>query len=53
MKRVVALLMSSASLLTLNMAHAEFSLDSRYVDNDKDLIADIQPTKQNLLIQVR
>ncbi|WP_413700571.1 phosphate/phosphite/phosphonate ABC transporter substrate-binding protein [Psychromonas sp. KJ10-10] len=43
MKRVYGLL--CASLLTAGTAQAEFTLDSRYVDNDKDLIADIPTDK--------
>ncbi len=38
-----------ASLLTANTAQAEFSLDSRYVDNDNDLIADIPTDKSKLV----
>ncbi|WP_413283669.1 phosphate/phosphite/phosphonate ABC transporter substrate-binding protein [Vibrio sp. MA40-2] len=38
-----------ASLLAANTVHAEFSLDSRYVDNDNDLVADIPTDKSKLL----
>ncbi len=47
MKRLIPL--AFASLVTINTAHAEFSLDSRYTDNDHDLIADI-PTDASKLV---
>lgn len=46
MKRLYGLL--CASLLVAGTAHAEFTLDSRYVDLDKDLVADIPTDKSKL-----
>jgi phosphonate transport system substrate-binding protein len=47
MKRLSTLF--AALLLALSFANAEFKLDSRYSDNDGDLVADI-PTDSNKLI---
>lgn len=38
-----------ASMFTAGAANAEFSLDSRYTDKDKDLIADIPTDKSKLI----
>jgi len=47
MKRLYAF--AFALLVAVNTAHAEFTLDSRYVDNDNDLIADIPTDKSKLV----
>ncbi|RBW43044.1 phosphate/phosphite/phosphonate ABC transporter substrate-binding protein [Psychromonas sp. B3M02] len=46
MKRVLSLV--AASVLSINTASAAFSLDSRYTDNDNDLVADIPTDKSKL-----
>jgi phosphonate transport system substrate-binding protein len=46
MKRMLTLV--AASVLSINTASAAFTLDTRYVDKDNDLIADI-PTKKSEL----
>ncbi|ETX12183.1 phosphonate ABC transporter substrate-binding protein [Marinomonas ushuaiensis DSM 15871] len=47
MKRLYPLLV--ASMFVAGAANADFSLDSRYTDNDHDLIADIPTDKSKLL----
>ena len=46
MKRLCTLAFSS--VIAANAAYADFSLDSRYVDNDNDLVADIPTDKSQL-----
>ncbi|REG86568.1 phosphate/phosphite/phosphonate ABC transporter substrate-binding protein [Marinomonas pollencensis] len=47
MKPMYSLLV--ASILSASSAHAAFTLDSRYVDKDNDLIADVPTDKSKLL----
>ncbi|MGO2356542.1 MAG: phosphate/phosphite/phosphonate ABC transporter substrate-binding protein [Marinomonas foliarum] len=46
MKRLCTL--AFTSVIAANAAYADFSLDSRYVDNDNDLVADIPTDKSQL-----
>lgn len=46
MKRLCTL--AFTSVMAANAAYADFSLDSRYVDNDNDLVADIPTDKSKL-----
>lgn len=46
MKRLCTL--AFTSVIAANAAYADFSLDSRYVDNDNDLVADIPTDKSKL-----